>query len=92
MPIIGLFLLMPLGFIQVVTSLYLVTKRDVVSQKNQKLLSIYFLIIFGFLILMALISISPSYMHILLEMLSPFMALIPVYFIYVCFNFQKEFT
>jgi hypothetical protein len=89
-PLVGVVLLIPLGLIQVITALFFVTKRTVINSRNQKLLAIYFMAIFVWFILMALISA----LHIDIDVLAIILGLLPiliaVYFLYFLFQLQKK--
>lgn len=90
-PVLGMISLIPLGIVQVFTGLYFVTIRDVISLKNQKLLAIYFMTIFGLFFLGVLISILPSDLkNFMADFFVLFPPLIPFYFLFVCYNFYKE--
>lgn len=88
--VIALLFLMLLGWVQVITGLYYVTKRNVINLKNQKLITVYFIMIFGFFILSAFTSNLPNNLKIIIEFLAPFTVFIPIYFLFVCHSFFKE--
>ncbi|WP_397445533.1 hypothetical protein [Polaribacter sp. R77954] len=89
-PLFLIITIVPLAIIQVITALYFVTKRNKISDKNQKLLSIYFLIIFGCVIFFLIISVLPNSFEFLAELIAPIPFLLAVYLVYICFVFQKQ--
>lgn len=79
-----------LPFVQVLSSLLLLTKRNTVSVKNQKLLSIYFSAVFAWFILIAFASFLPNNLQYLAKILFPFPLIIAIYFVLVSYYFYRE--
>jgi len=82
--------LIPLGVIQVISSFYLVYERDSLSEGNKKLLSIYYLSIFAWLILIFIASLLPNSLQFLAKILSPFPIVVAVYFVRITYIFYKK--
>jgi hypothetical protein len=89
-PLFLIITIVPLAIIQVVSAFYFVTKRNKMSDKNQKLLGIYFLTIFGCVIFLLIISVLPSSFEFLAKLIAPIPFLLAVYLVYICFVFQKQ--
>ena len=89
-PLIVIVALILLGFIQVISALYVVSIRNTLSKKKQKLLAIYFTVILGWLLL----SCITSLLHLDFKSVAILIGVIPIvlafYFVFVTYRFNLE--
>jgi hypothetical protein len=81
--------LIPLGFVEVISGLYVVSKRNILSEQNQKLIAIYFFTILVWVLSLLLV----TSFHLDIEFLAILMGIIPIilsiYFMFILFKFQN---